>query len=222
MCGRFALIPSKTSWFTRFRFDYPNNIKPMFNITPGMNVPVVKKDSVNQMKWGLIPSWAIEPNIGYKMINARAETLKEKSAYKKLIARNRCLVPISGFYEWKQKKKKKQPYYIRLKNQEILALAGLFDIWKNPEGNLIESFTIITTEPNALLAGIHNRMPAIIRKENDELWFNEKIMEYESLKSLLRPFDSDDLEAYPVSKMVNSPKNDTPELIDKITAENRF
>lgn len=188
-----------------------------YNVAPGYMMPVISKKSPNRavlMKWGLIPFWAKDPRIGYQMINARAETLKDKPAFRKPLSQFRCLVPANGFYEWKKTQDGKQPFYIRLKSEEMFAFAGLYDQWVDAEGKEIETYTIITTTPNSVVEPIHNRMPAILKKENEEIWLNHQETDINKILALLTPNNTtEEFEAYPVSKAVNKPENDSKDLI---------
>jgi putative SOS response-associated peptidase YedK len=167
------------------------------------------------LRWGLIPSWAKEESIGSRMINARAETLAEKASFKRLLNSRRCLIVADGFYEWMQEpgSKAKTPMYIRLKDDEPFAFAGLWDSWKNPAGEQIRTCTIITTEPNELMARIHNRMPAILSPEAREEWLDPTNHDLPLLSHLLGAYPADEMVARPVSRLVNDPKHDGAELI---------
>ncbi|GJQ59302.1 MAG: hypothetical protein SCALA701_21030 [Candidatus Scalindua sp.] len=166
------------------------------------------------MKWGLVPFWAKDPKIGNRMINARAETLDKKPSFRHLLKSKRCLVPGSGFYEWKRVGKSKLPHYIKLKKREIFSFAGLYDIWRDGEGSELKTFTIITTEPNSTLRPIHDRMPVILRQECEEAWLGvgSPALNNDALMAMLRPYP-DDVDVYIVSNEVNSPTNDNPQLI---------
>ena len=221
MCGRYVLNGSPVDIKTRFQIksDLPF-FRPHFNVTPGMMMPVITADgSENKAvlaKWGLIPSWAKDPNIGYKMINARSETILEKPSYKKPFMEKRCLIPASGFYEWMRLEKEKIPYFIKLKSADIFSMAGIYDIWKDAEGKSLISFTIITTIPNQLMEKIHNRMPVIIPANLENKWLDLNNRNMDDLTGMLISYNGKDMDAYPVSKMVNSPENDSTELIQKI------
>jgi putative SOS response-associated peptidase YedK len=168
------------------------------------------------MRWGLIPHWAKDENIGYKMINARAETLTERPAYRGLLKAKRCIVPASGFYEWQDTGEKgKQPYYIHADAGDYLPFAGLYDVWVNPEGAEMYSFTIITTQPTVNLQAIHNRMPVILEPAAEEVWLNPDVTEAKELLPLLHPYAVRTLEVYKVSKAVNRAGYDSPEFIQK-------
>ncbi|GAA4718446.1 hypothetical protein GCM10023228_26340 [Brevibacillus fulvus] len=151
------------------------------------------------------------------MINAKAETIQENPAFKNLFVRKRCLIPADGFYEWKQTEKGKQPMRIMMKNGELFSFAGLFDTWTKPNGEKLHSCTIITTKPNEIVSDIHDRMPVILRQEDEDLWLDREWFDPDLLGSLLVPFDAGQMRAYPVSTMVGSPKNDVPECIEEVS-----
>ena len=224
MCGRFSLTDIG-SIFSRFGViiskDINKKITPHYNIAPTQKIPVIYQDNnqenrIEFMKWGLVPFWAKDPKIGHKMINARAETLAQKPSFKHLLKSKRCLVPSSGFYEWKRIDKRKVPYYIGIKNSKIFSFAGLYDIWKDGDGNELKTFTIITTNSNNTLKPIHNRMPVILEREFEEDWLDAKTHDFDSLKQMLKPYPDDKMIAYAVSTEVNNPSNDNPELIRKV------
>jgi len=219
MCGRYTLS-SGESLYKRFKIDQiSGRIKPNYNIAPGMMMPVVIRQSPNQimmMKWGLIPSWAKDIRIGYKLINARVETLRQKPAFRSSLYTKRCFVPASGFYEWEHKERSKIPYYIKLKSEELFAFAGLYDVWKDAEGKEIRSYTIITCDSNKLVAKIHDRMPVILRKDHEAMWLKEGETDIDRLLSLLNPYPEKEMEAYVVSSLVNSPKNNNKSLIEAV------
>jgi putative SOS response-associated peptidase YedK len=219
MCGRFTLTVDPAQLQEAFPWAViPNDLNPRFNIAPSQPVAVIPntEDYVLSMyKWGLIPSWSKDPTIGDRMINARAETLAEKSSFRNAFRRRRCLVLADGFYEWKQNPglKSKQPIYIRLKNNRPFAFAGLWELWTSPDGNVIHSCTIITTQPNSLIQSIHNRMPVILPPETYKPWITPSDLPATQLNEFLVPYPADEMIAYPISKMVNSPQFDSPELI---------
>ncbi len=221
MCGRYTLLTDPEKLMKRFFVSgIPFDLQPRYNIAPGQFIPAVIDDGgkrrIGQLKWGLVPSWATDEKIGYKMINARAETLTEKPAFRNLFSRKRCIIPADGFYEWKQTEKGKQPMRIMMKNGELFAFAGLFDTWTNPAGEKIHSCTIITTKPNEVVADIHDRMPVILRQEDEGLWLDREKNDIDLLQSLLVPYDADQMRAYPVSSMVGNVKNDLPECIEEV------
>lgn len=217
MCGRFTMIEFGDI-AERFNLDdFSMELKPCYNIAPSQKIPVILNHGsylLDFFQWGLIPSWAKNPAIGTKMINARVETLNEKPAFKNLLRRKRCLIPADGFYEWKRSGTFNQPYRITLKNNRLFSFAGLWDTWSSPTGEVINSCTVITTTSNELIETIHTRMPAILTPEQEKLWLDPKITDSQFLKSLLRPYPSDLMTAYEVSKIVNSPKYDQPECIE--------
>ena len=220
MCGRYTLDPT-TKLYERFEIQNRLKIKARFNIAPTQDVPVIVRNSPNRiqmMRWGLIPHWAKDESIGTKMINARAETITEKVSFKRLLPSKRCIVPASGYYEWQATENGKQPYYIHADTGEYLPFAGLYDIWKNSEGEEIYSFTIITTQPTVNLQAIHNRMPVILEPKAEAVWLNPDVTDPGELTPLLHPYAVKALDFYPVSKAVNRAGFESPELI-KRTAE---
>jgi len=199
----------------RLRAEY-YDLQPRYNIAPGQDVPVITSTphgrEISPMRWGLIPPWAGDAKIGYRMINARAETVGEKPAFKSAFQRRRCLIPATGFYEWKKESRTKQPMLITLPEEKIFALAGIWEQWSAPDGAaVVHSCSIITTEANRHLADIHNRMPVIFTEEEEfEPWLSLNDPSY--LNQLLRPYDGD-MSIYPVSTKVNSTREDDPGLI---------
>lgn len=225
MCGRITLSTDKDDLQSRWGFIDPSGvldlIKPRYNIAPSQNSPtlVVKEDRrvLVMMRWGLVPFWAKEASIGYKMINAKSETLTEKPSFRKPFKEKRCLVLADGFYEWeKTDKKNKVPYRFVLKNRQPFAFAGLWDVWKTPEGDTLLSFTIITTRANELMERIHDRMPVILNEKDEAKWLDPEFKDTDKLSSLLQPYPSEQMVAYKVSTIVNSPKNDTPSCIEPV------
>lgn len=188
---------------------------PRYNIAPGQTVPVIGGDVSGRwlaaMRWGLVPHWAKEASMGNKLINARAETLAEKPSFRDSFRHRRCLIPADGFYEWKKEGKSSTPYRIVLPGQELFAFAGLWDRWDTAEGSIF-SFTIITTAASPFMQGIHSRMPVILRGEREYAAWLDGGADTDLLKRMLRPFE-ERLHIYPVSRLVNSPRNDLPELV---------
>lgn len=215
MCGRFALrIPPKS---IQQHYDLPETVElpPRYNIAPSQAVAVIRQmpaKSLRQLdllRWGLVPYWAKDIKISYRMINARAETLSQKPSFRTAFKKRRCLVAADGFYEWIHEGKTKQPYFIQLKNRIVFSFAGLWESWNNPDGGVIESCTIITTSANELVRKIHDRMPVILPPELYAEWLDNTIPA-ESVQKFLIPFPSDEMEVYRVGPTINSPKNDTP------------
>lgn len=227
MCGRYQLgIDDKIKKFgSHFGVD-EGQIKIFqsnYNVAPSQIMPVVVKHSPNSilmMKWGLIPSWSKDGKS--LVINSRAESLAEKPMFKKLLETQRCIVPSTGFYEWKRSGKVKQPFYIGLKDHDFFGFAGLYDVWKNPKGEKIYSYTIITCEPNKTMSEIHNRMPVILYKEDEGKWLNPDTVEPERLLPLLNPLEDSLMTAYPISKRVNSPTNNDKNIDNKESQEDLF
>jgi len=218
MCGRYTFSkPGKLKARYQLKLDY--EMSPEYNVPPSAIMPVIiESDGIKKavgMKWGLVPRWSKTPTVKFNTINARAETLATSSVYKMPFQRQRCLIPADGFYEWKKEadEKHKTPYFFHLKNDEIFSFAGLYDIWKDVEGKAFPTYTIITTTPNTLMEDVHNRMPVILEKESEEDWLNPDIVEPERLQQFLLPFPDTSMERYPVSEMVNSPRNNTAELL---------
>jgi putative SOS response-associated peptidase YedK len=221
MCGRYGFVPGDT-FEERFEVEHTQEpLLPSYNVAPGASMPVVVRNSPNRverMRWGLIPFWAKDPKISYKTINARAETVAASPVFREAFKRRRCLVPASGFYEWQQTERGKLPYFIHLKDMQLFAFAGLYDVWKDAEGNELRSYTIITTIPNELLQPIHNRMPVILHPEDEAMWLDPKMNDTKALRHLLNPFPDALMEAYVVSRAVNTPANDMPGLIERVAA----
>ena len=218
MCGRFAQTISLKDIIRAFFIedvlgDPAGNRR--YNIAPGQEVVAVtapeRRRLLTEFKWGLVPAWAKDRSIGNRMINARAETVLEKPGFRGAFKSRRCLIPASGFYEWKKESKNRIPYFIRLKSQEPMAFAGLYEHWKAGDQEL-HTCTILTTEPNELLASVHNRMPVILPGDVHDRWLDSTV-DIPEIKKIIVPFESDKLEVYRVSTLVNSPSNDSPDCI---------
>ncbi|HSE89793.1 MAG TPA: SOS response-associated peptidase [Candidatus Binatia bacterium] len=226
MCGRFTATFEFSHIQVRWNLDCDlPPYKPRFNISPEQtfpNIPVIVRhkggNECRLMHWGLIPHWVEDPSIGNQMINARAETLTELPSFKLLVDRYRCIIPADGFYEWRKEGKRKVPMWVHLRSREPFALAGLWDIWRKPDGRKLESFTIITTEPNELIQPIHNRMPVILRPDDEEQWLDTS-RTFVKAKSLLKPYPEELMDAHDVSPIVNSAKYDGPECIQPVSDE---
>lgn len=222
MCGRYTITVTFEELLAYFALEETTAPfhTPRYNVAPGQLIPAVINDGeqlrIGQLKWGLIPSWAKDAKLAYKMINARAETVHERPAYKGPFQRKRCLIPADGFYEWKATHDGgKQPMRIALHSRPIFSFAGLYDTWISPEGEKISTCTIITTEPNTLVKDIHDRMPVILPEEDEHKWL-EHGQHPEVLHAMLKPYDVDDMYAYPVSPRVGNVKNDSEECIKEI------
>lgn len=221
MCGRYRLTrANKLS--ERFDIDSIEELSPRFNIAPTQMVAVVRQDSEkpkrfgSRMKWGLIPFWAKDASIGYKMKNARAETIAEKPAFRDTLKKRRCLIPADGFYEWQKNGKTKTPFCFTMADDSILAFAGIWEQWKNPEGELVETCSIITTTPNTLLADVHDRMPVIVPDDAYDLWLDPGFQKTDAICDLLKPFNAELMKRYEVSTRVNLVKNDDPACAERV------
>lgn len=228
MCGRFTVTCDEPELIERFEVKETfreTRLVPRFNVSPTQSVAVVVKNkgttTLDTYKWGLIPFWVKDLKKMKPMINARSESLAEKPFFKTALSRRRCLIPADGFYEWKQEpdSKRKTPMFIHLPDRKLFAFAGLWDEWKDPEGNPIRTCTIITTEANDSIKPVHDRMPVILSPEAESKWLDEKNNDPMDLISLLKSCSDRILRMHPVSDKVNSPKTDSRELIDKIDSE---
>lgn len=220
MCGRYSVLPkvngsrSKAAEMIRKGLE-----EARYNAAPSQRLPVITSTQPNALQffsWGLQPFWAKDAKSIKRAINARAETLPEKPMFRNLLKSKRCLVPADGFFEWQKKGKEKVPHRISLKSEELFTFAGLWDEWTDKEtGEVLHTFSIITTEANELVRPIHDRMPVMLSPEAEELWLDENEPQ-EGLISLLLPYNSDEMKAYPVSPLVNSPHNNVPEVINSL------
>ena len=222
MCGRYSLFADFREIEERFgeaTFE-EDEYEESYNIAPSQMVLSVINDGVKNrlgyLKWGLVPSWAKDSKVGFKMINARAETVHEKPSFREAFKKKRCLIVADSFYEWKRTENRKVPMRIKMKNNELFAMAGLWESWKSPSGELVHTCTILTTEPNDLMSTIHDRMPVILKEEDEQTWLNPAIKTIDELKPFLIPLENGLLEAYEVSDKVNSPKNNASDLIVKV------
>jgi putative SOS response-associated peptidase YedK len=219
MCGRFTRKENFQHLAEQLGIKVLPPLSPRYNIAPSQLVACVRTNieseqrECTELKWGLVPSWAKDPSIGNKLINARGETVAEKPAFRKAFKQQRCLVLADGFYEWKQDGKTKQPYYVRFKDQRLFAFAGLWERWKENEADPLETCTIITTAPNAVMESIHHRMPVILASKDYADWLDPSLQAVERVNALLRPYPPEEMETYPVSQLVNSPRNDRPECV---------
>lgn len=229
MCGRYTLTAKQEELVQRFLLkqiaeELMNELKPRYNIAPSQKMLAVRQSpehggrELAAFSWGLIPFWAKDPKIGYKTINARSETVAEKPAYRAAIKSRRCLIPASGFYEWlrEEKSRPKQPFYVAMASGDVFSMAGVWESWKSPEGAVIVSCSILTTSANEIMAPVHHRMPVIIDEENYDCWLDLEEKNPEKLKSLFKPYASKQMICYPISTLVNSPRNEGPELLQEI------
>jgi putative SOS response-associated peptidase YedK len=226
MCGRYAIygpISRKNREVLDF-LDRELAFPPAFNAAPTQQLPVYRiarhGAELRLLRWGLIPFGAKSAAVGAKMINARADTVAERPAFRTAFSRRRCLVPMAGFYEWQKEGTRKIPHYIHLLNADLFAAAGLYEFWPGKDGAApIESFSIITTEANELVGKLHDRMPVILHADDYNAWLDPKNVDTAVLKGLLKPYPSEEMRAYPVGLRVNSAKNDDPELIAPVSDE---
>lgn len=221
MCGRFQLSLKGKHISERFNVEvFDEMYSPNFNCAPSQKLPVITNTATGELsffKWGLIPYWAKDPRIGFKLLNTRAETIQEKPSFRQAFIKRRCLIPANGFYEWR--KSDKLPFRIFLKSEALFAFAGIWEVWKDAEERAIYTFSIITTSPNNLMSSIHDRMPVILPIEYEEAWLKEE--NTASLQKLLIPFNDSKMEAYSISKKVNSPKNNGPEIAVPVAEESQ-
>ena len=217
MCGRYTMRTSCKVVAEVFALADEPLFQPRFNIAPTQQVPVVRLDEKGRhlafMRWGLIPHWADDPAIGNRMINTRAETAATKPSFRGPFRHHRCLVVADGFYEWQKTDGKKHPFYIRLRDDKPFAFAGLWDHWDRGE-EPIDSCTILTTDANETVKIVHDRMPVILAPKDFAAWFDPDLKDPKSLESLLRPYPGDAMVAYPVSTLVNNPRNENPRCLE--------
>jgi len=220
MCGRFTQAADGEIIWKVFELPEAPELAPRYNIAPTQDVAVVRAHDggrgLAMLHWGLIPSWAKERTIGARMINARAETLAEKPAFRSALRARRCLLVADGFYEWQRTGGTKQPHFIRFRDARPFGFAGLWERWQRGDEEPIESCTIVTTEANALLAPIHDRMPVILDPKQFALWLDPSMTDTNRVGELLRPYPSEAMEAYPVSLLVNNPANDAPACRERL------
>ena len=225
MCGRARLSSDVSEIKLVFRIPPERpapNIAPSWNVAPTDPLPIVRYDimegqrSLDVMRWGLVPFWAKDIKVGFANINAKAEGIEKKPAFREAFRQRRCLVPIDNFYEWQKTPTGKQPHAITLKTGGLMALAGLWESWRSPAGERIRSFAIVTTTPNELCAELHNRMPVILAPATWPAWLGEEPADEAQLKSLLAPYPADEMICWPVSARVGNVKNNDPGLVEPI------
>lgn len=224
MCGRYKLAAKPEKVASHFSVKIPWDFKPRYNIAPGQEIVVVRRQSASSprelatLRWGLVPSWAKDASIGFKMINARAETVGDKPAFRQAINRRRCLIPATGFYEWRREGKTRIPFCFTMLDDSIFALAGIWESWRDPApaGKIVETVSILTTGANVLLDDIHDRMPVILQPADYDLWLDPGAPFSPAVKALLQPFDAAKMQRQQVSSRVNSVKFDDPECAEAI------
>ncbi|MEJ2188230.1 MAG: SOS response-associated peptidase [Acidobacteriota bacterium] len=223
MCGRFSLIVDASVLADVFNVDPPRGLTPRYNIAPTQVVPIVRATGANhreltEARWGLVPSWAKDAKMGARMINARGETVAEKPSFRSALKSTRCLVPASGFFEWvKNQDRSKTPHFIHFTDGRVFAFAGLWERWTKGGGEPLETFTIITTEPNEVVVRLHDRMPVILAPDHFDEWLEPSPLRPDRLRRLLSPFPEEGMEAYPVSTRVNSPANDDASCVARLS-----
>jgi putative SOS response-associated peptidase YedK len=221
MCGRFT-ITLTVGLAERFGVKHSSRqLTPRYNIAPSQPVPVIVRHEeggreLAEMVWGLVPHWARDPAAAGRAINARAETLEDRPSFRDPFLHHRCLVPANGFYEWRKEGRSREPYYIHRKDDGLVAIAGLYDIWKGPGGTELKSFVIVTTEPNSLVSRYHDRMPAILRQDDEEKWLTPGRLAQQTVQDILSPYPEKFLEAYRVSRQVNDPAAEGRDLIRRV------
>jgi putative SOS response-associated peptidase YedK len=224
MCGRFDLHLPKELLAEIFGISIVQDLQPRYNIAPTQQIVVIRSypdgsKHLDLLKWGLIPSWAKDSNIGSSMINARSETVDVKPAFRTALKHRRCIIPANGYYEWREVAGSKHPLYVKLKDNNLMMFAGLWDHWKFPDGEVIESCTILTTTTNDLIKPLHDRMPVILDPKDIDFWLDTQITDPEQLKSLFKSFSSELMDMYPVGDKVNLPRNDSSDLIKPLEAK---
>ncbi|KAA3608999.1 MAG: SOS response-associated peptidase [Planctomycetota bacterium] len=217
MCGRFTLRSTVKDISRLFQLRLFPEWTPRFNIAPSQSILCLDQKGDSRQpawrRWGLIPAWSKDPSQALRMSNARAETVDRKPAYRQAFRQRRCLIPADGFFEWQKTPSGKQPWFFTLKETPLFAFAGLWERWTSPQGEVIESCTLLTTEANALMAPIHHRMPVILPLETVDLWLDSKHQERQALQACLQSYPAEAMEAFPVSPKMNSAKFEGPECI---------
>lgn len=222
MCGRFSLTVSPEQISKKFNLSKVPEIQPRYNIAPSQDIATVVQSKASEetqfqwMRWGLVPHWAKDIKIGYKLINARVETVAEKPAFRSAIKQRRCLILADGFYEWQHQGKQKQPYYFQLESGKLFAFAGLWETWNSPEDEQVISCTILTTAADEVVNPIHERMPIIVPSQYYEMWLDPEITQPQDVLPLVTQGDRASLQAKPVSTMVNNPKCDRAECLESV------
>lgn len=222
MCGRFTLTVDPEELARAFNLTTVPDFAPRYNIAPTQNALVITAERPAEaqfMRWGLIPSWAKDPAMGAKLINARSETAPEKPSFRTALKKRRCIIPVSGFFEWQAQAGGKQPLYITITDSPLVALAGLWENWRDPAGQDVRTFTILTTAANDFMRSFHDRMPVILHREDWPVWMERTEVPEPVLAGLMqRPFEPERMRSVPVSKVVNKPAVDSPECITPLSA----
>ena len=221
MCGRFVQYSAPAVYASDFALDLLCEVRPSYNVAPTQSVLAVRaiedgRRELTLLRWGLVPAWSKGPDSRFSMINARAETVSTKPAYRAAFKHRRCLIPAEGFYEWRAENGGKTPFLIRRKDHAPFAMAGVWELWHGADGTDLVSTTIIVTDANAVVRQIHDRMPVVIGPENYGAWLDPGTRDTDGLLVLLKPTDPNPWTLHPVSRQVNSPRNDAPELLNPV------
>ena len=224
MCGRFTLRTPARDLVEHFELAQLPALLPRYNVAPTQDVMVVrlspaKEREARLLRWGLVPPWAEDAQVGHRLINARAETVAGKPAFRHAFRQRRCLIAADGFFEWQRQGRKKQPFHFRLRDEGPIGLAGLWECWRSPGGEELQSCAIIVTEANEVVQPVHDRMPVILHPDDYSIWLDPEFEGFAHLQGLLRPYDSAAMIATPVSTLVNSPQNDRPECLQPAEQE---
>jgi putative SOS response-associated peptidase YedK len=219
MCGRFSLVPTPEELTNTFFLKINVAVTPRYNIAPGQQVLIIRQGErgkkISAVRWGLLPHWAKDEKLSHKLINARAETVQDKPVFQDAFKERRCIVPATGFYEWKTVGNRKQPYFIKMNNGRLFAMAGIWESWQGPKGEAIESCAILTTDANTIVGKIHDRMPVILPQSSYGLWL-DPIRNGQSYHEYFHSYDPFKMTAYQVSSMVNNVKNEGEGCIKRI------
>lgn len=220
MCGRFVSSIPADELKKIFDLIETPKLEPRYNVAPTQLTAVVRnqgeRNRLDLLKWGLVPGWSKDPGFGNRLINARSESVAEKPAFRHAIKYRRCIIPVSGFYEWSHSGALKQPYYIRMADHSPMCLAGLWEMWKAPDGNELETFTILTTAANRVVTPIHDRMPVILHPDSFSLWLSHNMHDPQLLQPFYQPYPAQQLTAYKVPDLVNNPRFDSPACIAQV------
>jgi putative SOS response-associated peptidase YedK len=225
MCGRFTLSTPPQTLQEIFDLQETPDIPPRYNIAPSEAIATIRRPQPQaqrelvMLRWGLVPPWAKDPDVGSRMINARSETAATNNAFRSAFRRRRCLIPADGFYEWQKLERRKQPYWIRMRDGLPFAFAGLWEHWEGQPGQILETCTILTTAPSDVVRPIHDRMPVILEPDVWDLWLDPSVQEPDMLQPLLHAYPAEQMLAVPVSNLVNNPANDHPECIAPLASD---
>jgi putative SOS response-associated peptidase YedK len=228
VCGRFSLSTPSTEIAEHFQLEEVPALEPRFNVAPGQWVATIaqaaeqRHGAIAMRRWGLVPSWSKDEKIGNRLINARAETVGEKPSFRTALRRRRCLVPADGFYEWSGRKGAKQPYYIGFAGHALFAFAGLWERWTHPEGERIETCTLLTTSASEQLRALHDRMPVIVDPADYDLWLDPEIQEPDLVSPVIDRNLGSALVFYPISHRVNDVRHDDARCLDAVSDQPRF